>query len=150
MYDSITRHAWAKKGKRPTVLTTGSHQKTCIFGAVSISGRQLFRQYERINEETFLKFLKELRRKFGKFLLFLDKYMERDKKIKEFLNENKGRIKAIYFPSATPKLNPVEECWRQCKGAIAANKIHPSFREMKKEVSEYLRKKRFKLDVVSI
>jgi transposase len=139
---------WAKKGERPVVLTTGSHKKTCIFGALSMSGRQLFRQYDRINQETLLRFLKELRRKYGRFLLFWDKYLHRDKRMKEFMKENKGRIKAIYFPNATPELNPVEECWKQCKNAIVANKIYPGFEEMRRAVSEYLRKRRFKLDVV--
>ena len=27
---------WMPKGKRPIVVTTGSHQKTCVFGVLSI------------------------------------------------------------------------------------------------------------------
>lgn len=46
---------WVPKGKRPIVVTTGSHQKVCVFGTLTIDGRQLFRQYDVFNQYTFLK-----------------------------------------------------------------------------------------------
>ena len=64
---------WVPKGKRPIVVTTGSHQKVCVFGTLTIDGRQLFRQYDVFNQYTFLKYLKELQRKFRKLLLFIDR-----------------------------------------------------------------------------
>jgi hypothetical protein len=69
--DTITRRRWAKKGSNPIVLTTGSHSKTCLFGAVSLDGKQLFRQYEKINGENFLRYLKLLKRKYRRFLFSL-------------------------------------------------------------------------------
>ena len=30
----IRRRMWAPEGKRPIVVTTGSHQKTCVFGTL--------------------------------------------------------------------------------------------------------------------
>ena len=41
---------WVPKGKRPIVVTTGSHQKVCVFGTDTIDGRQLFRQYDVFNQ----------------------------------------------------------------------------------------------------
>ena len=64
---------WTADKIRPIVTMTGSHQKTCVFGALCIDGRQFFRQYSVFNQETFLKYLKELRRKFGKIILFIDR-----------------------------------------------------------------------------
>jgi hypothetical protein len=40
-YDSLVRRVWIDK-KRPVVRVTGSHQHSCIFGAVSIEGNQVF------------------------------------------------------------------------------------------------------------
>ena len=37
---------------RPIVTITGSHQRTCVFGALCIDGRQFFRQYESFNQYT--------------------------------------------------------------------------------------------------
>jgi hypothetical protein len=74
VYDSLVRRKkWTAKGVRPTVITTGSHQKTCVFGTLSLNGRQLFRQYNRFNEDTFLSYLKKVKRKFHKSIIFLDR-----------------------------------------------------------------------------
>jgi hypothetical protein len=51
------------------MTVTGSHQKTCVFGTITIGGKQLFRQYDAFNQYVFLKYLKELQRKFRKLLL---------------------------------------------------------------------------------
>ena len=45
-YDSLVRRVWIDKKKRPVVRVTGSHQHSCIFGATSMKGKQLFRQYD--------------------------------------------------------------------------------------------------------
>ncbi len=43
-YDSLVRRVWINENKRPVVRITGSHQHSCIFGAVSMEeGKQLFR-----------------------------------------------------------------------------------------------------------
>ena len=57
-YDSLVRRVWIDKGKRPIVHTTGSHKHSCLFGAVSMDQKQLFRQYDKFNGDTFLDFLK--------------------------------------------------------------------------------------------
>lgn len=57
----------------PVVRVTGSHKHTCLFGAVSLNGKQLFREYDRFNEDSFYKYLKQIHYKFPKCYLFLDK-----------------------------------------------------------------------------
>ena len=42
---------WAPKNIRPVVTITGSHQKTCVFGVLSIDGIQFFRQYSTFDQE---------------------------------------------------------------------------------------------------
>ena len=45
-YDSLVRRVWIDAKKRPVVRITGSHELSCLFGAVSmIDQKQLFRQY---------------------------------------------------------------------------------------------------------
>ena len=45
-YDSLVRRVfWIDEKKRPVVRITGSHKHSCIFGALSLEGKQLFRQY---------------------------------------------------------------------------------------------------------
>ena len=46
----IRRRMWTPKGIRPIVVTTGSHQKTYVFGTITLDGRQLFRQYQTFDQ----------------------------------------------------------------------------------------------------
>ncbi|HXT83070.1 MAG TPA: hypothetical protein VN704_01875 [Verrucomicrobiae bacterium] len=45
-YGCLVRRVWIDEKKRPIVGVTGSHQHSCIFGATSMKGKQLFRQYD--------------------------------------------------------------------------------------------------------
>jgi hypothetical protein len=63
-FDSIVRRVWIKKDERPVVRITGSHQESVLFGSISLEGKQLFRQYDWFDENTFLVYLKQIHRKF--------------------------------------------------------------------------------------
>ena len=64
-YDSLVRRVWIEQDKRPIVRITGSHKHSCIFGAIGLEGRkQLFRQYDVFNGDTFLEFLNKIHAKF--------------------------------------------------------------------------------------
>ena len=141
---------WAKRGSKPIVLTTGSHRRTCLFGTVSLNGKQLFRQYDTVNGESFLTYMKKLKRRFGALLIFLDKSTphHRNRHVRQWLRRNSNHVKVKWFPTARPELNPIEECWRQSRDIIQANRIYPTFEAMKKEISKTLRTKRFRLDIV--
>lgn len=150
VYDSVVRKVWARKGTSPIVVKTGSHKKTCVFGSVSSDGRQLFRQARYINGGEFVKYVKELKRKFGKFLLFIDGApWHRRKCVSEYFERNKDSISPIFFPRCSPELDPVEECWKQAKNDVVGNTVYPTFEELKHEIAKYFRTKRFKLDVVN-
>jgi hypothetical protein len=72
-YDSLVRRVWVDAKKRPVVRIIGSHEIFCLFGAVSMDQKQLFRQYAKFNTETFLDFLKIIHSKFPRLYLFMDK-----------------------------------------------------------------------------
>ncbi|MER5175796.1 MAG: transposase, partial [Candidatus Nitrosocosmicus sp.] len=62
----IRRKLWLPKGIRPVVTSTGSHQRTCVFGTLTREGKQLFRQYDMFNQDTFLDYLKQIKKRLGK------------------------------------------------------------------------------------
>ena len=107
IHDALIRRMWTPKGKRPIVLTSGSHQKTCVFGALCIDGRQFFRQYSTFNQDMFLRYLKELQRKFRKLILFLDRAAQhyRSSKVRKHLEGRKGVIRVEYLPKGSPGLS---------------------------------------------
>ena len=116
---------WTPQGVRPIVITTGSHQKTCVFGTLAIDGRQLFRQYDAFNQYTFLDYLKEIQKKFGKVILFTDRARQhQSRKVRKYLEENKHDITAVYLPKGSPEFNAIEECWRQGKYDLLVSKYY--------------------------
>lgn len=141
---------WTTEGVRPVVTSTGSHQKTSVFGTISMDGRQFFRQYHAFNQYAFLKYLKQLERKFGRLILFIDRAPQhyRSINVKKHLEEHHDAIRIEYFPKGSPEFNVIEECWRQGKHDLLVSKYYPRFSYLKKAIAEYYRTKRFNLDIV--
>lgn len=128
---------------------TGSHQRTCVFGALSIDGKQLFRQYDSFDADTFLAYLKELHRKFPRCILFMDKARQhcRSNSVKEYLEDNENTLKVVWFPNASPEFNAVEECWRQGENDLLVCRFYDRFIDLKECIAEYYRTKRFRLNI---
>jgi hypothetical protein len=106
---------YTPKGTLPIVTVTGSHQKICVFGTITIDCEQLFRQYDVFKQYAFLKYLKELQRKFRKLLLFIDraarhrssimigKHLEEDKMLLELITYPKAHLNIMWLKSAGDK-----------------------------------------------
>jgi transposase len=141
---------WTAKGIRPVVTMTGSHQKTCVFGALCIDGRRFFRQYNSFNQYTFLDYIKQIQKKFRRLILFIDRAAQhyRSRKVREHLEENKNAIRVEYLPKGSSEFNVVEECWRQGKYDLLVSKYYPRFANLRYAIANYYRTKRFKLNIV--
>ena len=148
-YDFLIRRVWIDKEKRPVVGVTGSHRHSCLFGALSLEGKQLFRQYDRFNGDTFLEFLKTIHSKFPKCHLFLDKASPhyRSRKVKEYFDEHKDSLIPAYLPTASPEFMVMEEVWNVAKRDLLVLKHYTSFSDFKNRISRYFRTKRFNLNV---
>ena len=117
-YDSLVRRVWIDEKKRPIVrITTGSHKHSCIFGAISLDGRQLFRQYDKFNGDTFLDYLKLIHTKFPRCYLFMDKASPhyKSKKVLKYFERNKDTLIPVYLPTASPEFMVMEEVWNIAK-----------------------------------
>ena len=149
-YDSLVRRVfWIDEKKRPIVRVTGSHKHSCIFGAISLEGKQLFRQYERFNGDAFLKFLKTIHSRFPKCHLFMDKASPhyRSKRVIKYLEENKDTLIPVYLPTASPEFMVMEEVWNMAKNDLLVLSYYPSFADFKNRISGYFRTKRFNLNM---
>jgi hypothetical protein len=119
-YDSLVRKVWIDRKKRPVVRVTGSHKHSCLFGAISLEGKQLFRQYNKFNGETFFEFLKTIHSKFQRCYLLMDKASPhyRSRKVKNYLEQNKDILIPVYLPTASPEFMVMERRY-----GISLNKI---------------------------
>ena len=141
---------WTPEGKRPIVVTTGSHKKTCVFGTITSDGRQLFRQYDTFDQYSFISYLRELKGKFHKLILFLDRAPQHcsSKRVKAYLEKNNDVMTVKYLPKGSSEFNAVEECWRQGKDTLLVSKYYPRFTNLKAAITNYYRTKRFNLNIV--
>ena len=145
----VRRKLWLPIGIRPIATSTGSHQKTCVFGTLAMKGKQLFRQYHVFNQYTFLDYLRQVKKRLGKVIMFTDRARQHQaKKVREYLEENKDFLRIVYLPKGSPEFNAVEECWRQGKYDLLVSKYYPKFTDLKSTISRYYRTRRFNLDVV--
>ena len=146
----VRRKMWTADRIRPIVTMTGSHQKTSVFGTLSMNGRQLFRQYDFFNQYTFLHYLIQVQKKFGKLILFIDRARQHHRSIivREHIEQNKDVLKVIYFPKGSSEFNAVEECWRQGKYNLLVSKYYPKFEDFRNVIANYYRTRRFKLNIV--
>ncbi len=148
-YDSLVRKVWIEECKRPVVRITGSHKHSCLFGAIDIEGKQLFRQYDKFNGDTFLDFLKVIHTKFPRCYIFMDKASPhyRSRKVTGYFEHNKDTLIPVYLPTPTPEFMVMEEVWNMAKNDLLVLKHYSSFDDFRKKISSYFRTKRFGLDM---
>ena len=151
LYDSLVRKVWIFKNTRPVVRITGSHQQSCLFGAISLDRRQIFRQFEKFNEDTFCQFLKQIHHKFPKCYLFLDKAPQHHKshKIKKYFKNHEDSLIPVYLPTASPEFMVMEEVWNIAKRDLFVLQYYQSFVDLKDRITRYFRTKRFGLDMMN-
>ena len=146
--NSNGRKYWSQRGTRIKIPYSGSRQRLTVFGAVTDTGKQFFRSTTSgFNSRTFVSFVRGLLRRFKKVVLILDKASaHRSKLLKRKFGKNKN-IKFIYLPTASPYLNPSEQCWNKGKNKIMNSEYYESFADLCNAVSKYYRTTRFNLDV---
>jgi DDE superfamily endonuclease len=134
---------------RPIVTVTGSHRNFCMFGAISLEGKQIFRQFDRFNENTFYEFLKQIHYKFPKCYLFLDKAAPHYKsyKIRNYFEEHQDSLIPIWLPTASPEFMVLEECWNISKNDLLVLTYYHSFTDFRIKIGQYFRTKHFKLNM---
>ena len=108
-----------------------------------MKGKQLFRQYDVFNGDTFLDYLKKIHAKFQKCYLFMDKASPhyKSKKVLKYFEENKETLIPIYLSTASPEFMMMEEIWNIAKRDLFILKHYSSFAELKDKISKYFRTK---------
>ena len=149
VYDVKLRCVWARKGSKPVIITTGSHRRTVLFGALAEDGTQLFRQKPNADSNNFISYMDELRSKYPYMILFLDRatWHKTEKRAVAYLQAHRRTVRVRWFPPSFPEANPLEECWRQGKDGVLGSTFYGSFNEFTSAVSTYYRTKRFKLNL---
>ena len=102
------RKLWSRVGGPVAVIRHGRRDKTIVYGTLAEDGTGLMRQYERFDGQTLVRYLKEVRRKWGKVLLVTDNASQhKHREVRKYLEEHDG-LEILYLPAVMSELSAVE------------------------------------------
>ena len=141
------RKLWSRIGDPVVVARSGRRDRTVVYGALADDGTRLMRQYDTFDGPTFVRYLREARRKWGKVLIIMDNASQhRGRDVKEYLEGNDD-VEVLYLPTATPKLSAVENIWKDAKYRLVTSAYYEKLEDLTHAVSEYFRTVSVRLDI---
>lgn len=115
----VIARGWAMKGKHPVAFVNPECRRLHVFGARS-SRAFVFSFCMRKSQKKFVEFLRRMKKRWGRVLLFIDNApYHRGKLVRSFLCRNRKTFRLVRFPKYTPELNPVEQCWKPARRRLA-------------------------------
>ena len=141
------RKLWSRVGEPVAVIRHGRRDRTVVYGALAEDGIRLMLQYERFDGPTFVRYLKEARRKWGMVLLVTDNAGQHKTKAVRTYPEEHDEVEILYLPTATPRLSAVESVWKDAKYRLVASEHHETLEDLTHAVSEYFRTCSIRLDI---
>jgi putative transposase len=117
---------WMRKGKQKPLRTPGTNRKVWISGALDLrTGSFHWVTGERKNDELFMKLLDLLRRTYRchkQLHLAVDNDSSHtSKRVEQYMEDRRGRIRLHPLPSWTPESTPVELVWWSLHEAVSRN-----------------------------
>ncbi len=134
---------WGRKGIQPEIgAWVGGHQKTHVFGAINTkTGSFHSIQGKKINAKEFIKFLKRLRKSYPRKVIVIimdNACWHKAKKVKFFMKKD-GKMRTLYLPPYSPKLNPVEKLWKFFRRNVSHNYFFGTLTRLIQTVANYSR-----------
>lgn len=136
---------WVKKGSKPKCPSHNWGGKVKIIGALNNkTGKVMTLACRKVNQFTFLDFLKKLLRYHKRVFLVVDNASwHKTKMIDNYLKEHSKRIQMEFFPTYCPEKNPVEQCWRAVKNDLLTCRLFLSVPSMEDHVKDYFKNRYF-------
>lgn len=140
-------YVFAPVGQTPIVRVDAGREQSHFYGTLNLlTGEEIVLRSEIMNAEVSAKYLQMLLDKIlaVPILLFWDRApWHRGKPIEKLLAEN-PRLQLVYFPAASPDLNPQEHVWKAARKAVSHNHIEPRFAELATRFQQHLVSTTFK------
>jgi len=135
-------YTWARKGKQPTVKTSGKRKGYKVFGLIDyFTGRFFYQcQESRLNSASYVQFLKEVLKKTRKHIILIQdgaKY-HTSAATREFFAQNQDRLTVFSLPSYSPDYNPIEKLWKKVKKEGTHLHYFKTFNDLVNKVNEAL------------
>lgn len=134
-------YGWIKKGETVEISTTASRTRINLMGAIELENieKTIAVEYETINSESVIDFLKKLREQYPielKLHIILDQsgYHRSDglKKAAKQLN-----VRLHYLPPYSPNLNSIERLWKVMNELVRNNRFFSSAKVFREKIFEF-------------
>lgn len=139
-YQAITK-TWFEKGKQRIIPTYGKHKGVKLLGVLNYeTGHVYCTEEETYNAEVFMRFLQKVLNLYptGKIVMILDNArIHHAKLLESFLKEN-SRLKLVFLPPYSPKLNLIEGLWGWLKEEVICNVFFPVVEAIRDAVQGFI------------
>ena len=130
---ATTCHVWSPTGQTPIVRADPGRAKTNFYGALNLhSGQELAMRSDLMNAEISAQYLETILEANPNvpLLLFWDRTpWQRGKPIDKVLKEH-PRLEIMFFPTASPDLNPQEHVWKAVRKQVSHNHLEVRLPEL--------------------
>ncbi len=133
-------HGWIRTGANKLISTTASRTRVNLTGSINLETMEvLTNEYETINGQTTIQFLKMIESKYPKAFaihIILDQSgYHTSNEVAEFVK--KSRIKLHFLPPYSPNLNPIERLWKVMNEFVRNNRVFQTVKEFRKAIREF-------------
>jgi transposase len=138
---ATTQSAWAPQGQTPTVRVDPSRVKTNFYGTLNLrTGQELALRAEHMNSETTAVYLNCVLETYPDvpILWFWDNAPWHHGKAVEQVIQANPRLEIIWYPVASPELNPQEHVWKAARHDISHNHEQAQLKPLAEQVETYL------------
>jgi transposase len=138
---ATTTSVWAPVGHTPSVRVDPGRAQTHFYGSLNlITGQELVLRSDVMNAHISAQYLEMILNAYPDqpIVLLWDRApWHRGQPITQVLADN-PRLELIYFPAASPELNPQEHVWKAARQAISHNHVEPRLPQLAKQFEQHL------------
>ena len=130
---ATTCHVWSPTGQTPVVRADPGRAKTNFYGALNLqTGQEIAMRSDLMNAEIsaqYLELILEANPNVPILLLWDRAPWHRGKPIDKVLEEH-PRLEIMFFPTASPDLNPQEHAWKAVRKQVSHNHLEARLPEL--------------------
>jgi len=130
---ATTCHVWSPIGQTPMVRADPGRAKTNFYGTLNLqTGQEVAMRSDLMNAEISAQYLEMILEENSDvpIVLFWDRApWHRGRPIDKVLEEN-PRLEIIFFPPASPDLNPQEHVWKAVRRQVSHNHLEVRLPEL--------------------
>jgi putative transposase len=132
--DGTLHQTWSRIGNQPRVDTFGWRRTAHVFGAIALHDASFSYRFEELfNGASFLRFLKQLVRRYRRQKVFLvidnGPWHRLYEDGQRWLHANAHRIELHRLPPYSPEFNPMEGVWKTTRRTTTHNRFFSTTHE---------------------